>query len=151
MGGAVSESDQSKRLARPLLAFCFADARVQRGEFDVFQSGGARQQVEALKNETDFAIANGGQFFLAEAGDLDAFEHIASSVGFVEAAHNIHEGRFTAAAGAHDGDELPARNFDAYASQGVDACFPELIVFVNLLDQYYRFAILRSGEICRGL
>src|SRR6266478_793584 len=151
MGGAVSESDKSKRLARPLLAFCFADARVQRGQFDVFQSGGARQQVEALKNETDFAIADGGQLLLAEAGDLDAFQQIASSAGFVEAAQNIHERRFTAAAGAHDGDELPARNFDTYASQGVNARFPELIVFVNLLDQNYRFAILRSGESLRGL
>ncbi len=41
MGDAVSESDKSKRLARPLLAFCLADARVQRGQFDVFQGGGA--------------------------------------------------------------------------------------------------------------
>src|SRR6266852_3068193 len=151
MGGAVSESDQSKRLARPLLAFCFADARVQRGEFDVFQSGGARQQVEALKNETDFSIADGGKFFFAEAGDLDAFEQIAPSAGFIEAAQNIHERRFPAAAGPHDGDEFPARNFDTYSSQGVNACFPELIIFVNLLDQNYRFAILRSGKIFGGL
>src|SRR6266478_6468537 len=151
MGDAVSESDKSKRLARPLLTFGLADACVQRGQFNILECGGARKQVETQKNETDFSIANGGQFFFAEAGDFDAFEQIAPGAGFIEAAQNIHERRFPAAAGAHDGDEFPARNFDTYASQGVNARFPELIVFVNLLDQNYRFAILRSGETLRGL
>src|ERR1700693_4244999 len=54
------------RHGQPLPAFRLADARVQSGQFDVLERGGARKQIETLKNESYFAITNSGQFLLAE-------------------------------------------------------------------------------------
>src|SRR5258706_15859062 len=141
----VCESDQGKRFARPLFAFCLADARVQGWQFDILESGGARKQIETLKNESYFAIANGGQFLLAEAGHLDSLEQIAPGARLVEATQTIHERRFTAPAGAHDGDEIPARDFSGCAAQSVDTSFSELVVFMNRAHKDYGFPILRSG------
>src|SRR5258708_19345665 len=101
----VCESDQGKRFARPLFAFCLADARVQGWQFDILESGGARKQIETLKNESYFAIANGGQFLLAEAGHLDSLEQIAPGARLAEATQNIHKLPFTPPPGAPNRDQ----------------------------------------------
>src|SRR5258708_27946500 len=120
----VCESDQGKRFARPLFGFCLADARVQGWQFDILESGGARKQIETLKNESYFAIANGGQFLLAEAGHLDSLEQIAPGARLVEATQNIHERRFPAPAGAHDFDDLPTPDFYDCPPQPASTPFP---------------------------
>ena len=96
-------------------------------------------------------VADGGQFFFAEAGDLNAFEKIASGAGFVEAAKNIHECRLSSAAGAHDGDKFSTRDLDTHPTQGVHPRLTQFVVLVNLLNQNYRFGALHARMCCLGL
>jgi hypothetical protein len=63
---AIAQAYQAECFVSSLPSFFFGDLRVQRGQLDIFQGGRAGEQVEALEYETDFAVANGGQFLLAE-------------------------------------------------------------------------------------
>ena len=72
--GAVAEADGFQRLQRPLaLALAVQPlARVKHRQLDVFQGGRARKQVEALKDEADFLIADVGQFVAVELRNINA-------------------------------------------------------------------------------
>jgi len=74
----VSEPNQIQRLTRALVTFRLADLGVERRQFNVLQRRGTGQQIEALKNEADLAVANGCQFFFGQARDFDAFQQVAS-------------------------------------------------------------------------
>jgi hypothetical protein len=65
---AVAESDHVERFPGTFGAFVFGEARVEGGEFGVLERGGAGEQVEALEDEADAAIANGGELFFGELG-----------------------------------------------------------------------------------
>jgi len=54
-----------------------------------------------------------------QAPDLDALEQIVASAWRVEAADDVHTGRFSRAARAHDCDELADRDAQAHAAQRV--------------------------------
>ena len=49
--------------------------RVEHWQLDVFQRGGAGEEVEPLEDETELAIANVGQCIAVEAGDVHAVDH----------------------------------------------------------------------------
>ena len=52
---------------------------VEQRQLDIFERGGAREQVETLENETEFAVANVGQLIAVEPGDVDAVEQITAA------------------------------------------------------------------------
>ena len=43
------------RIARPFVPRARAHSGIDQGQFDVVQSGRAREQIESLKNESNFA------------------------------------------------------------------------------------------------
>src|SRR5205814_939928 len=96
--------------------------------------GGARQQVKSLKDEANFAVANGGQLFFGQTRGLDSFQQVTTAGRFVEASQNVHEGGFAAPAGAHDGHELTAFNSQADPTQSVHASFAQVVIFVHIID-----------------
>ena len=122
--------------------------RVERGQFDIFQRGGAGKQVESLKDETDLAIADGRQFLLGQFRDGDTFQQVAAAGGLVQAAQNIHESGFAAAAGAHDGHELAALDANIDAAQRVHLGFAQIVVFVHVinLDEVRASRFRRAGS-----
>jgi hypothetical protein len=83
-------------------------AGIEQRQGDIFLGRGARQEVEVLKDEADAAAADAGQGRLAQPSGVDPFEPVAALAGLVEAAENIHQGRFAGAGTAHDGDEFAA-------------------------------------------
>ena len=140
-----------KGFAGPLAAFFFADLGVERGQFDIFQGSGARKQVESLKDETDLAVADGRQLFLRQLGDRDAFEQVAAAGRLVQAAQNIHERGFAAAAGAHDGDKLAPLDADVDAAQGMHLGFAQIVVLVHVVDLNQAAASGFAGRLYCGL
>ena len=49
---------------------------VKQRQLDVFARRSARQQIKALKNETEFAIANVGQLIAIEPGNVRVIEKV---------------------------------------------------------------------------
>jgi len=96
------------------------DATVDEGERDVFGSGGVSQEVEGLKDEADATIADSGEVAVVETGDGLTGEGVGSAVGSVQSAQQVHEGAFSGAAGAHDGDELSATDVEVDVVEGDD-------------------------------
>ena len=68
-------TDASASLARSHALFA-GDAGVDQRQFDVVQSGGASQQVEGLENETDFLVADAGQFVVVQFADQLAVQPV---------------------------------------------------------------------------
>ena len=143
MLGAVRQADQRQRLHSPFVPFLFADLGIERGQFRVFQCRGARQQIESLKNKSDFLIADKCQRPLVVLQNVNAFQQIAPGTGPVQAPENIHERGFPAAARAHHGHKLAALHFDAHAAQRVHARFAQFVIFVNILNA-------NDGTLCGG-
>ena len=88
-------SARSRRSIRPT-------ARVDQRQLDVAQRRGARDQVEALEDEPDLAVADIGELVVVEVADVDAVEQVAAARRDVEAADDVHQRRLAAARRAHD-------------------------------------------------
>jgi len=52
------------------VAFGGLEAGVEQGEFDILQRRGAGEEIEALKDKADFAVADVGAVVLRELGDI---------------------------------------------------------------------------------
>ena len=73
---------------------------------------------------------------------VDPFQQIGSRGWPIETPKYVHEGRLTAAAGAHDGNEFAASNFQAYAAQRVNTGLTQFVVLMQIVDADDR---VRSG------
>jgi len=101
-------------------AFVRRRAAVDQGQFHVVERGGSGEQVEGLKDEADFLVADAGQFVVIEFADEIAVEPIASLAGCIEAADEVHERGFTGTGRAHDGYIFAAIDFQVDATQSMD-------------------------------
>ncbi len=139
---AVAEAEQPQRPARPLdarLAARRPGRRVIKGQADVLDRAGARQQIEALEDEAEALAADAGELRLLEPGDVDAVEEVAPAGRPVEAAEDRHQRRLARSRGAHDGDELAALDRQADAPQRLHLVSPTGKVRVT-------FSILRISS-----
>ena len=73
MRGAVGKADEFERLQRSFSAFLGWDAGVDKGQLDVLQGTGAWDQVEALEDEPDLAVAHDRELVLVEVKILNDF------------------------------------------------------------------------------
>src|SRR5262249_2608932 len=79
--------------------------------------GGARQQIEGLEDESDATIAERRKVIVGERAHLDAGETIRPAGWPIEAAEDVHEGRFPGAGRSHHGHEFAVRNVGRGAGQ----------------------------------
>src|SRR5260370_1863469 len=112
----------------------FVDLCVERRQLCIFEGSGACQQIEALKDKSNFLISNEGQCLLVVLRYVDPFEQVASGAGAVKTTKHVHKGRFAATARSHDCQELATVNIDTHTAQRVDSRFSEFIVFVQVFD-----------------
>src|SRR5579863_202874 len=133
---------------RTLQAFFGRRAVVDEGQLDVVKSGGPREQVERLKNEADFLVADVGEFVVVELADQAPGEPVASLARRVEAADQVHQCGLAGARRAHDGDVFALANFYVDAAERVQLLgahfvgFPEVF---GLDDDAGRDKILAVG------
>lgn len=122
---------------------------VEERELDVFPRGGAREQVKTLKNETELVIANVGELIALKFGNVDAIEEKSAAGRAIEAAEDVHEGRFAGSARAHEGDEFPRSNLERNAADGVHFDFTGLVSLVDVFqpnDSLCRHPRTKSGD-----
>jgi hypothetical protein len=72
--GPAFEPDQPQRLERARVALGAARLAVDQRDLDVLERGRARQQVEALEDEADLAVADLGEAVARERRDIRAVE-----------------------------------------------------------------------------
>jgi hypothetical protein len=147
MVGAFGEANHCESIGGTFLAFGLIDFGVEGGKFGVFERGGARKQIEALKDEADFLVADEGERFFVVPRNVGSFEKVTTGTGTIETAEHVHEGGLAAAACAHDGHEFAPRDAEAYTTQSVYACFAQVVVFVDVFDADHRGSSAIAG--CR--
>src|SRR6202040_2880284 len=84
VAGAISQTHGRQRGDRPLAPA--SGASVDERHLDVVERGGARNQVERLKDETDLSIPDHGEMVVIELGHIGAVEQVAAGAWYVEAA-----------------------------------------------------------------
>src|SRR5215203_3841160 len=122
---------------------------VKQRKLYVFPRRGAGQEIEILKNETEFSVPDVRVRIRCELRNIRSIEEIAAMSGPVQAAQDIHDGGFTGAARAHQRDELTALHFQSNAADRVHFHFPVSIRLVHLLQADDSRAIAK-GIVCHG-
>ena len=120
MGQAVGQVDLGRGVERALAAFAAGDTGVDQREFDIALHVKAWQEVEGLEDEADAAIAQTGQAVGARGADVLTGHRDAAGSRGVEAADEVHKGRFSAAARAGNGDKLAGIDAEAHAIERGD-------------------------------
>ena len=120
VGDAVAQVDHLQGAAGAGQPLLLGDPRVDHGQLDVVEGGGARQQVEGLEDEADLAVADLRQLVVAHLRDHLAAQDVVALGGRVQAADEVHERRLARAGRAHDGDVLAGIDGEADPAQGVD-------------------------------
>ena len=123
-----------QRLQRDLAAFLGGHAGVNQRQLDVVQRVGARQQVEGLEDEADFAVADFGELVVVHLADAGAVQFVAAGRRRVEAADQVHQRGFAGAGRPHDGDVFAALDFQRHVAQGVDGFRAHLVAPRNFLE-----------------
>jgi hypothetical protein len=59
---------------------------VEERQLYILERRGARQEIKALENETELAIANVGQLVAVETRNIEAIEQVAAAGRAIEAA-----------------------------------------------------------------
>ncbi|MNH11275.1 hypothetical protein D3C79_707840 [compost metagenome] len=84
------------------------DASVTQRQSDVVQRSQARQQVEALEDETQQAITHDCALVGGGGGHVPASQHYLATARLVEQADQVEQGTFARAGRADDGAGLAA-------------------------------------------
>ena len=123
-------------MERPLAHFAGGAAAlaVEHRQLGVLERGRPGQQVESLENEADLGIADVRPLVAGELGDVDLVEQITAPRRAVEAAEQIHQRGLARAAGAHQGHEFAALDFERNAPHGVDGHLAGVVDLVEILD-----------------
>ena len=106
MTGAVAETHEFEQFLGPLLGFAVTLSGNEGGNHDVFECRELRQELVELEDETDVAVAEVGEFFVAECRDVGVVDDHRTAVGLVERADNLQEGGLAGSRGAYDTDHL---------------------------------------------
>jgi hypothetical protein len=85
---AMRHADSFECFGGAFLSISRAHAAIRQRQFNVFVNGEIADEVEALKDETDFAVADAGAFRQRQIGDRLAAEQVAALRRRVEQAEN---------------------------------------------------------------
>ena len=124
---AVAEADRGESSFGLTLTLDARHLRVDQRELDVLQRGRACQQIEGLKNESDFLVAHCCQLVVAHCLDCRAIEDVFAGGRPVEAADDVHERRLSRSGRTHDRDVLAMLDDEIDAAQRVNLLRSELI------------------------
>ena len=91
---------------------CRAHAAVGQRQLDIFKNGQVADEIEALENESDFAIANAGTFRKGKVRDLMLLQRVAPVRRRIEQTKNGKQGRFPAARRTRDGNVFAGGNVE---------------------------------------
>jgi acyl-CoA thioesterase-1 len=147
----LAEPHALQQLRRAALGLAVGDrvVRVRQRHHHVLQRAGAGQQVEVLEDEPDLAVADERAAVGAEGGNLLAIEPVFAGRGVVETPEDVHERALARATGAHQGDELAARDVHGHALEDRHVDFAEVVGLVDVseFDQLHWVFELESWSL----
>src|SRR5262249_7743772 len=117
---------------------------VKQRQLDILAGRCARQQIETLKNETEFVIANVGEPIAIQFRHVGFVQNISPGCRAVETTDNVHQRRFAGATRAHERDKLAALNLKRHAADSVNIDITSVIRLVNV-DQLDDFAVFHGN------
>ena len=112
-----------ERFVNPSLAFSPVHPPVSQRQFDVLKHVQVADQVEALKDEADFAVADAGAVGVAQVGHGMAVQGVAPFRRRVQQSQNGKQGGFAAAGRAGDGQIVAAVDLQVNPGQGMSFHF----------------------------
>ena len=125
--------DRSSRRRMPFFARP-SEVAVEQRKLDVLDCRSAREQIEALKNESDFRVANHSALIAIELRDVDAVEHVGAGRRTIETSDDVHQRRFAGTGRTHDGDELAFIDVEVDARERVHFDLAHRVSFRELPD-----------------
>jgi hypothetical protein len=131
---AALQTHGSKDAVSPLTQLLIAELMlsVEQRKLDVFARGSTRQEIKALENKPEFTVADIGQLIAIQMRDIGVIEEILSAGRSIQTAKEIHKGRFSGAARAHQGHEFAALNLERHSAHGLHFYFAGPIGLVNV-------------------
>src|SRR5262245_42397081 len=96
----------------PLSPFGRAHPTISQWQLDILKHGEIANKIEALENETDFAVSYPGAFRVVEIGDRLAIERVLAFVRRIEQAKDREQRGFAATGRAGDRHEFAPMNFE---------------------------------------
>ncbi len=130
----VRKADALQNGLRGFDALVRRHAGVQKRQLDVFKDVQLRDQIVLLENEADFFIPDPGQFVVGEGRYVRTVQKIPSRGRHVEAADDIHAGRFPRARLPDDRHEFALLNRKADPVDGADLAVAHLIDLINFVQ-----------------
>jgi hypothetical protein len=129
--GAVGHAHAFERGVGPLAPLGRLHAAIDERQLDVLEDREVANEVEALEDEPDFAVAHARALGEREVGHLMPVQHVGAFGRRVEQAQDGQERRLAAARGASNGDVLALLDLQVDAGQSV--CL-DLVRVEDLLD-----------------
>ena len=120
VGGAVGEADQIEHFLDAGAGFIRGITAEEEGEFDILANGHGGEEVEELEDDAEGVAAVVREFAFAGGVEREAVHADLAGGGCVEAAEDVEEGAFAAAAGAGDGGEVAGCEIEGDAVEGAD-------------------------------
>lgn len=99
---------------------------------DVFQNGHGGNQIEELEDKADLVAAEEGALPFAEAADRDVVDGNFAPVWGFDAADQVEQGAFAAAAVAQQQGELPFVKFEGDIAQHLTGVAPFAEAFAEI-------------------
>lgn len=130
----VAQADEFEGGFNVLPAFATGQAGEEEREFDVFEGGQYRDEVESLEDETDVVVAPFRELGFGEVGDVDFVDVAVAAGGAVNAGNDMEERAFARAARAHEGDELTGGDVDRDVVEGGDLDFAVAVELGQVAD-----------------
>ncbi len=87
---------------------------------DVFQGCHHLDDVKCLENIADFAASQPSQFVGVQLSDVDLVDKNLAGSGFIQPSDHVKKGAFAGARRSHDGNIVPAGNFQVDSLEGLD-------------------------------
>jgi len=116
---SFSQADPSalQRLLGFFHAFFGRRTVIDQRQFDVVKSCRAWQQIESLKYEADFPIANVSQFVIIQIADQSSRQPVAPCTWRIQAADKVHQCGFPRSRRPHDRHVFALADFEVNALQ----------------------------------
>lgn len=137
VGPAIAESDALEQIARALARIAVAAAQFGR-EKNIFFSGQRGDELIRLEDKADFLAAQASQAIFLHVADLDAVEDDGAGSYGIEPGQQTQESAFAAAGGAHNREELAARDIERDA-------FQDFHLRRRIFDDLYELPYLYDG------
>ena len=125
VAGARRKANIGEGFGDTLTAFAGFHTLNQQWVLDIFASGKHGDEVEGLKDEADLLPAEERSLGRAELRSVSTVDEDVTAGGLIDAANEIEQGRFPAAAGTGDGEEFASIDAEAHIVEGGDGVVVE--------------------------